>query len=84
MWCGEHVFGLGWGGWLLAVSTTLLFWGGVIALVFFAVSAFTSRDRQSAGPAATGDTALEILKKRYARDEISQSEYQEIRQQLET
>jgi putative membrane protein len=78
------MFGLGWGGWLVGMLVMLLFWGGVIALVFFTVRAFTSRNPQAAGPADRGDTALEILNKRYARGEMSQSEYQEMRQQLET
>jgi putative membrane protein len=84
MWCGEHMFGLGWGGWFLGALMMLLFWGGLLALVFFTVRALTRPGRRADGPKGTGDTALDILKKRYARGEISKSEYHEMRQQLET
>ncbi len=58
--------GMGWLGLLLMA----LFWIGVILLVVWGLSnAFPSR-RQSAEP-----DAAEILKRRYARGEISREEY---------
>jgi len=83
MWWGQHMFGLGWGGWLLGGLMMLLFWGGLIALLFFAIRAFSGPGNQSR-PAGTSESALDILKKRYARGEISQTEYDEMRQQLDT
>jgi putative membrane protein len=84
MWCTEHMFGLGWNGWLVGGLTMLLFWGALIALVFFTVRAFSARNRHAGPQPATAESALEVLKKRYARGEISKAEYDEIRQQLVT
>ncbi len=83
MWMGQHMYGLdwGWGGWLLGGLMMLLFWGGFIALVFFAIRAFAGNGRQNQLPGA-GSTALDILKKRYARGEVSKEEYEAIRQDL--
>jgi len=80
MWMGQHMFGLGWGGWLLGGLMMLLFWGGIIAVLFFAVRAFAGNGRQQ--PTPDGDSALDILKKRYARGEISQEEYEAVRRDL--
>ncbi len=63
--------GYGWGGWWMPVIM-VVFWGlvvwGIIALVrYFART----------GCCAGGDTALEILKKRYASGEINREEFEE-------
>jgi len=84
MWW-EHGFSWGWmvfGGLMM-----LLFWGGLIALVILAIRTLSgSGSRQ---PAIAADfstprpnTALEILKARYARGEISKAEYEEMRNDL--
>ncbi|MFO7539831.1 MAG: SHOCT domain-containing protein, partial [Chloroflexota bacterium] len=75
----------GWGGWLLGGFMMLLFWGGVIALVFFGIRAFTgSANRNVTKQTDSGESALDILKKRYARGELSKEEYETIRSDLET
>jgi putative membrane protein len=84
MWCAEHMFGLGWGGWLLGGLMMLLFWGGLIALVFFTVRAFSSRDRHRGRSTGPEESSVDILKKRYARGELSKEEYETIRHDLET
>ena len=85
MWWGQHMFNLGWGGWLLGGLMMLLFWGGIIALVFFAVRAFSGSGSWAASKQTnSGESALDILKKRYARGEISQEEYRAIRDDLAT
>lgn len=88
MWHGWNMgLGWGWGGWLLGGLMMLLFWGGVIALAFFAVRAFVRSDQGRVGAGSESrraETALEILQKRYARGEISRQEYQDIRHDLET
>ena len=65
--------GSGW-GWIFM----LLFWGlviwGVVALV---------RGAAGSGPSAPHpDSALELLKRRYARGEINKQEYEEKRRDL--
>lgn len=82
MWWGN---GMGW-VWMIGMGLMmLLFWGGLIALVVLAVQALSrSSSRRSANEreAATGKTALEIVKERYARGEISKAEYEEMRRDL--
>ena len=57
----------------------ILFWGLLIALFIFAVRGLSNRkDYRPVGP-----SALEILKARYARGEIDESEYRQRRDELE-
>ncbi len=76
MWFGH---GMSWSGMIFGALMMLLFWGGLIALVVFAVRAFSSSASQGrSGANSAGESALEIVKMRYARGEISQVEYEEI------
>ena len=61
--------------WLVGVVMTLLFWGGLAALIVWAVRAF-------ARPRAGGESAEEILKRRLAAGQISQDEYDSTRRAL--
>ncbi len=69
--------GFGW-MWLMPIFF-ILFWGlviwGIVALV-----RGSSGSRGSDSPAA--DSALEVLKKRYARGEIDKEEYEEKKKDL--
>lgn len=65
---------MGWFGGILMV----LFWVAVILLVVWAVRAFTPTTR-----VREEDTALEILRRRYAAGELSQAEYDQARRVLE-
>ena len=64
------------GGWWFMPIFMILFWGlivwGVVALV-----QGISRSSDSIGVSSRQESALEILKRRYARGEISKEEYQE-------
>ena len=74
----------GWGmmgsgmsfGWVFMPIFMILFWGlviwGVVSLVR-GLSGSRSSDSDSSRP----DSALEVLKKRYARGEITKEEYEE-------
>jgi putative membrane protein len=71
----------GWGmmagmGWL-GMLTMILFWLGVILLIIWGLSAFFPQPRASIEP-----DALEILRRRFARGEISNEEYQQAREAL--
>ena len=82
-----HGFGFGWGGMIFGGLLTLLFWGVIIALIFFVVRALSrSGSGQAAPPAGSPgqapDRALEILRERYARGEISKDEFNSMRQDL--
>jgi putative membrane protein len=65
-------FGLGFSGMWLGVVLMVLFWVGVIALAVWAVRTLFPARRQS-----ESDTALEVLRRRYAAGEISAAEYEQ-------
>lgn len=65
------------GGWMIV---GMLFWAVILAgLVLLAVWAFR---RTGVGGPRGGETALDILKKRYARGEISREEFESIRRDI--
>jgi putative membrane protein len=71
----------GWGmmagmGWL-GMLTMILFWLGVILLIVWGLSALFPQHRATVEP-----DALEILRRRFARGEISYEEYQQAREAL--
>ena len=70
MWYGA-------GGWWMFISM-LLFWGGLIALIVWAVRASSDRPREH-----QRNRALEILEERYARGEIDHEEFEQRRRTLE-
>ncbi len=70
MWYGA-------GGWWMFFSM-LLFWGGLIALIVWAVRAGSDRPHRSGR-----NRALEILEERYARGEIDHDEFEQRRRVLE-
>ncbi len=75
--CGGLGFG-GWGGMFFGGLTMLLLWGGLMVLGFLAVRGLL-RSRQewtSPGP------ALEVLRERYARGEVTREQYETMRQDL--
>ena len=71
MWFGYYD---GW-SWLLMTAMMVLFWGGLAALIVFAIRAFT-------GP-RTGDQAMDTLRRRLASGEISQEEFERSRKALQ-
>jgi putative membrane protein len=73
-WGGDWGFGWPWG--LLWLIFAVLFWGGLIVLLVWAV-------RSASAPRRGHDAALQTLKRRLASGEISQEEYERIRQLLE-
>lgn len=72
--------GYGWWGWWMMIPM-LLFWGLGIWGVVYLVSRLASPGATNA-PRETG-SALEVLKVRYARGEITKKEYEEKRRDLE-
>ena len=74
------MFALGFGGFGLSALLTVLFWAAIIMLGVWIVSDL------SAGSVGhiPAESALEILKQRYARGEISKTDYETMRRDLET
>jgi uncharacterized membrane protein len=67
------------GWWMLwAALMMLIFWGGLAALVVWAVGTFTRRD----GPVDQAIRAVEVAEHRYASGEISREEYLRIMSDL--
>jgi putative membrane protein len=64
-------FGMGFG-----VIIMLLFWGAIIWLVISLINTGTKKSEE------TPESALTILKKRYARGEITREQYLEIETEL--
>jgi putative membrane protein len=79
MWWGDHMGSWGWGGgwggggWFWAMH--LLWWvlAVVLVVLIFRFVSGGMRDRNRGG----GDTALTILRERFARGEIDQREFDE-------
>jgi len=69
---GMMGFGMGF-GWIFM----LLFWGMLVWLVYTLINASQSNTKQG-----REEDALGILKKRYAKGEISKKEYEEMRKEL--
>jgi len=70
---GMHMMGYGYGGimWLIWVFV-------ITAIVYLIVS----QGKRSGGPQA--ESALDILKKRYARGEITREEFESIKKDIES
>ncbi len=64
--------GWGMGGWLFM----LLFWGAVIAFIVFLA-------RRMGGSGPRNESAMDILKKRYAKGEITKDEYESMKKDIE-
>jgi putative membrane protein len=70
-------FSGGWFGWLGPILM-LLFWAAVIVGIVFLVRWLIARSSSS----GKEETALDILRKRYARGEISGEEYRNMKEDL--
>ncbi len=75
---------MGWGGTMFGGIGMLLFWGVIIVLlVLFARSFFGGGQTQSPSQSPhSGSAALDILKERYAKGEISKEEYEQRKKTL--
>ena len=75
--------GWGWMGGGLMMLMMLIFWGGLLALLIFAVrGSFGSRASPGEGTRRAPD-AKEILSERFARGEISEEEFEQRKRVLE-
>ncbi len=81
---GGGVSGLGLG--LLGLLLTIIFWALVISLVIVIVRALVGRGRHGRWHGMHDfhrDSALQILKERYAKGEIDKKEFEEKKKDLE-
>lgn len=81
---GGMMGGNTWWGWL----SMLLFWvllvGGLVAVLIWAVRQITPAGDSERGAGSRPDDALEILKQRYARGEITAEQFEQIKRDLTT
>jgi putative membrane protein len=78
-------YGYGWGGMLLMLLSMLL-WVAVIALVVWALIKWLSvgtRGTWTPGAGPSGPSAMEIVRRRYARGEIDETASERMRERLE-
>ncbi len=78
----------GWGWMFFGGLMMVVFWGGLIALIVFAVRGLSGGGNQGRSGElperrATPD-ALEMLKTRYAKGEITREEFETIRKDLQS
>ena len=71
---GDYGMGMGGGGMIFMV----LFWVVIIVGVFYLIKILSGKGREG----GQGESAEELLKKRYAKGEISQEEYEKIKKDL--
>jgi len=71
-------YGMGWFGPIVMVA----FWIAVIVGIVFLVRWLILSTRSTGHKAHSEDSALEILKKRYARGEIDKEEFEEKKKDL--
>ncbi|HWR45444.1 SHOCT domain-containing protein [Sporomusa sp.] len=70
------------GGGILMMLPMLLFWGLILWGGIVLVRTLSQR-KQDVRPLTTAGTALDILKERYAKGEISHDEYERIKKEIE-
>ncbi len=77
-WGTYGMMGSGWGmmGFGFMFLPMLLFWGAVIWLVVTLVNSASKSGQEESG------SPLEILKKRFARGEITKRQYEEMKKEL--
>ena len=88
---GYSHHGISW-EWIIFMGLMMiLFWGGLIALVVWLFRSYVGVNPNRTSDRTDGDSqyrspgnALEILKERYARGEISKAEYEEMSDVLRT
>jgi putative membrane protein len=76
MWSGFEGMGWGWIG--LGLVHMLFFWGLVILVIAALVKWLVGGAVAPLGP----ENALEILKKRYAKGDITREEYERMKREL--
>ncbi|SHH99953.1 SHOCT domain-containing protein [Desulfofustis glycolicus] len=80
MWGGMMGdWGMGWFGMIFMLLFWVLVIAGIVFLVRWLVQGRGGRDRFDAG---TGSQAMEILKQRYARGEISKDEFESMKKEI--
>ncbi|MDH5203206.1 MAG: SHOCT domain-containing protein [Nitrospirota bacterium] len=74
---GPGMMNWGYGvGWVIGIIN-IIFWVAVIIGVAYLIKWLSSSSKQSTQEAKRGDSALDILRERYAKGEINREEFEE-------
>lgn len=73
---------MGWGWWGMGWIFMIIFWGLIIVGLIFLIRWLAGLSRSPAPYDKTHDSALEILKQRYAKGEINKDEFEEKKRDL--
>jgi len=76
---GDYGWGMGWFGGIFM----LLFWGAIIVGLFLAIRWLWVSSAHGTRKSELKDSALEILRQRYARGEIGKEEFEEKKKDLQ-
>jgi putative membrane protein len=83
MWFVHHGYDWGWGWWVFGAAWMVIFWGGIVALVVWAVTRVTGdREKGRDQQRLEGRSPLDIAKERYARGEITREQFEQLRHDL--
>ena len=77
-WMWNDAWQSGWVGLLMGLMM-LLFWGVVIAAIYYVIRLFIREGNTT----RSALTPVEILKKRYAKGEINEADYDRMKSKLE-
>ena len=82
-----NIFGW-WGGMavmmFIGIAFMVLFWGGIILLVVWAIRQISGPGRETMSPPPGGSKSLEIARERYARGEITKEQFEQIKKDIES
>lgn len=73
---------MGWGWWGMGWIFMIIFWGLVIAGLIFLIRWLAGLGRSRPSHDKAQDSALEILRQRYAKGEINKDEFEEKKRDL--
>ncbi len=78
-WWPDHPMGWMWGGYgIVMMLMMLLFWGAVIAAIVVGIRWLLGQGAH----ARAADSAIEVLRARYARGEINREEFEQRKRDL--
>jgi len=72
----------GFGGWTMMLFMEI-FWVVIVGQAVWFLSALFPRSSTRDGSLQTGGSAVDILRQRYARGELTRAEYEQMRRDLE-